>query len=306
MESLFNTGIRPIVDQYLKSESEKIRNYGEYWSASSAGYCLRLNILKRLKVPCVPEIQEDLPRTTRVFESGKIFHEWAQRITKNAGLSIAQELELQDKDLMVRGHIDDLVLITTSSAFDPPENAPMAQVPYEGESRLVLYDYKTANSQSFNYKRDEIGHYHKMQLGTYMYMLRKDGGNSLYGDNVEAQNVFVDLLDGTLRPAAITSLSEGRILTISKDDLRMREHQLMWSPDLEKEIVGYWKTLQGYWNAGKLPACTCLNYDGGFMSKRSKKGKVYNPYFYNDTPCSLEWVSQFDEFKEFIKKGESK
>lgn len=34
-----------------------------------------------------------------------------QTITKEAGISVAQELELQDEDLMVRGHIDDLVRI---------------------------------------------------------------------------------------------------------------------------------------------------------------------------------------------------
>src|SRR3546814_4171368 len=72
---------------------------------------MRLNILRRLDVPKVPEITEDALRTQRVFECGHIFHEWAQRITKEAGLSIAQELELQDEDLMVRGHIDDLVLV---------------------------------------------------------------------------------------------------------------------------------------------------------------------------------------------------
>lgn len=90
----------------------------------------------------------------------------------------------------------------------------------------------------------------------------------------------------------IANLTESRIMTISKDDLRIMETQLMWSPQLEKEVVGYWKTLNGYWRERKIPACTCLNHDGGFMGKRSAKGKVYNPYFYDDEPCSMKWVEQ--------------
>jgi len=101
MSSLYDTGIRPAITDYLRKKSEEERDYGEYWSASSAGYCMRLNIMRRLGVPKVPELADDQDRNTRVFESGHIFHEWMQRITKDAGLSIAQELELQDEGLRI-------------------------------------------------------------------------------------------------------------------------------------------------------------------------------------------------------------
>lgn len=95
----------------------------------------------------------------------------------------------------------------------------------------------------------------------------------------------------------IANLDESRICKISKDDLRLHEQQLMWSSELEKEVVSYWKTLNGYWEKKLLPKCTCLDYEGGFMGKRSSKGKVYNDYFYNNEPCSIEWYNRF-------KKGE--
>jgi hypothetical protein len=107
--TLFSSGIRPAIDDYLALEAAKVRDYGDYWSASSAGYCQRKLIFERLGVP--PVTKEGDERKTRVFEAGHIFHEWIQRITKEAGLSIIQELELQDEELMVRGHIDDLVLV---------------------------------------------------------------------------------------------------------------------------------------------------------------------------------------------------
>lgn len=253
--SLYDTGIRPLIDDYLALEQAKVRDYGDFWSASSAGYCMRLNILKRLKLPPVDEIAEDRARTIRVFEAGHIFHEWVQRITKANKISIASEDTLEDLDLMVRGHFDDLIQVEQNLDNKVEQNFVQ---------NFVLYDYKTANSQSFNYKRPEIGHYHKMQLGTYLYMLNKSG--------------------------QYPKVSEGRILTISKDDLRMREQQLIYTPAVEKEIVGYWRTLNGYWSKQMLPKCTCLDHDGGFMGKRSKKGKIYNDYFFNDKPCSLEWI----------------
>ena len=269
--SLHETGIRPLIDEYLKKKEAEERDYGEYWSASSAGYCMRLNILKRLKIPPVPEIAEDRARTIRVFEAGHIFHEWIQRITKDAGISIAQEVELQDEDLMVRGHFDDLVLVG-GPIVNEDGTAGME------ERNLILYDYKTQNSQAFNYKRPEMGHSHKMQLGTYMYMLRKYTG----------KDITTDI------PMNLETLTEARILKISKDDLRLHEEQMFWTPDLEKEVVGYWNTLNGYWKRKVLPRCTCKEYEG-FMGKRSSKGKIYNDYFLNDEPCSGEYIKMHSE-----------
>lgn len=276
MSDLFNTGVRPHIDAYLKERSERVRDYGDYWSASSAGYCMRLNIMRRLGVPKVPEL-EDNATQTRIFESGKIFHEWLQRITKDAGLSIASEVELQDEDLMVRGHFDDLVLIR----FDENGETPVRVGAEQRAQHLILYDYKTAHSASFNYKkkRTEMGHYHRMQLGTYMYEIRK----------LQSEPVKPEWLD------SLPLLEEARILSISKDDLRMHEDQLLWSPQLEKDVVSYWRTLNGYWDAKKMPKCTCLDYDGGFMGRRSSKGKIYCDYYWKDECCSLEWYNKCKE-----------
>jgi hypothetical protein len=235
--TLFNSGVRPIIDNYLLEESKKVRDYGNYWSASSAGYCMRKNIFERLKIPHV-ETEADA-RKQRVFTSGHIFHSWIQELTKKAGVSIAQELELQDEDLMIRGHIDDLV---------------------EVDGKLMLIDYKTQNSRAFSYKRPEMSYFHKMQLGTYLLMLRK-------GDYPE--------------------LEEARIIKISKDDLRMSEEQLLWTPELEAEVTGYWKTLNKYWVERKLPPCTCADHEGGFMANEK-----WNPYYYNGKSCSLDWYKK--------------
>lgn len=275
-DSLFDTGIRPAVDDFLLSKAAEKRDYGEYWSASSAGYCMRRVIFDRLRVP---EVKENA-RKQRVFEVGHIFHEWMQRITKEAGLSIAQELELQDEGLMVRGHIDDLVLVKTE--FEPMSGDGEDEAIVD--SHLVLYDYKTQNSRAFSYQKGQpIGYYHKMQLGTYMYMLRRgsvgiepNGHTTGYnnGQRTGEPNFF-----------AYPQLVEARILKISKDDLRMTEQQLMWSLELESDVAKYWGILNGHWEGKTLPKCTCADHDGGFLAR-----EAYNPYFFEGEPCSIAWA----------------
>lgn len=253
IDSLFKTGIRPIVDQHLLEKSQEVRDYGPYWSASSAGYCMRKLIFERLGVPTT---QGADPRKQRVFSAGHIFHEWLQGLTRNAMVSIAQEVELVDDDIMAKGHFDDLVRI---------------------DGKLILYDYKTQNSRAFSWERingGEMSHYHRYQLATYMYMLRK-------------MKVLVTEDDDGHPMFNVENLSDGRILKISKDDLRLSEQVLTWSPQLEKEVVGYWQTLNGYWKAQKLPKCTCADYEHGFMAREK-----YNPYFYDGEPCSEVWFKE--------------
>lgn len=243
MGSLYESGVRKLVDDYLLTESKKVRDYGDYWSASSAGYCMRKNIFERLKVPHV-ETESDA-RKQRIFTSGHIFHSWIQGLTKDAGVSVSQEAELIDDKIKVKGHYDDLI---------------------QTEGGLVLVDYKTVNSQAFKYKKDEPSHYHTMQLGTYLYMLRKE----------------------------FKGLKEARIVLISKDDLRMKEQPLSYTPDLEKKVYEYWATLNGYWKDKKIPKCTCADYE---VNSKTGKGFMtdprYNPYFYDGEPCSLKWFKEW-------------
>lgn len=252
--SLYETGVRPIIDAYLLEESKKVRDYGEYFSASSAGYCMRKVIFEKLGVPKIE--QDGDARKQRVFSAGHVFHSWIQELTKKAGVSIAQEVELQDEELKIRGHFDDLLLI---------------------DGNLILVDYKTVNSRSFMWakkKGNAMSHYHRLQLGTYMYMLRMTPDEKLPKKVYEANRLY-------------TRVSESRILKIEKENLMMMEQQLMWTPDLERDVVQYWRTLNGYWKNKKLPKCTCLDFEGGFMAK-----EAYNGYFYNEEPCSIEYFNK--------------
>ena len=240
MENLYETGVRPAIDNFLVEEAKKVRDYGQFWSASSAGYCMRKVIFDRLGVD---PVKEDA-RKQKVFTVGHIFHSWIQDITKGAGVSVGQELELLDKKFKIKGHIDDLI---------------------KTENGIILYDYKTQHSRAFSYKKPGMSHYHRMQLGTYMMMLR----------------------DGDY-----PTLDEARILKISKDDLRMNEEVLYWDDRLENDVRNYWSTINNFLQDKKMPPCTCAEHEGGFMAK-----ETYNPYYFNGEPCSPDWYKLWKERK---------
>jgi hypothetical protein len=257
MNDLYDSGIRPELDKYFLSLAEKVRDYGDYWSASSAGYCQRKVLFERLKVPYVPKEDVDESRRQRVFAVGHLFHEFYQNLTKELGLSVIQEAELQDEDLMVRGHIDDLVM---------------------KNGHLILYDYKTVNSQQFKYRKDKISYYHRMQLGTYLYMLRRKTDFGAVDPNLpKVQPLFKDL-------------SEARIMNISKDDHRQAEMAVIWNDMLENDVKNYWKELNKHWEKKTFPECTCDEEENGFMAKEK-----WNPYFYEDEPCSMDWYNKCKE-----------
>lgn len=94
-----------------------------------------------------------------------------------------------------------------------------------------------------------------------------------------------DLTDEQLQ--MIIDLTDSRVLSLSKDDLRMSEKQLFWNPELEKEVVDYWTELNDWWDRKKIPPCTCADHEGGFMARED-----YNPFFYAGEPCSLKWYEE--------------
>jgi hypothetical protein len=235
MSSLFSTGVRPIIDEFLLVEAAKTRDYGSYWSASSAGYCMRKVIFERLGVPHV--VQEDAARKQRVFTAGHIFHNWVQELARNAGVSVAQEIELQDEDLMVRGHFDDLVVIGGNP---------------------ILYDYKTRNSRNFSFAKTP-SYFHRLQLGTYMLIIRR----------LQAEEVKPTWLD------SLPLLEESRTLNIEKDTLRQAEMQYLWDAELEADVLAYWNELNHWWKVKKLPPCTCADHENGFMAREKWNNYFY-------------------------------
>ena len=142
--------LKHLIHEQLLKEDDGV--YPDYWRGSSAGYCMRYNIFKRLHVPEVPEVVEGQSQRQGTLRIGHQVHALMQSLTKNAGLSVEQEAELKSKEWDMVGHFDDLIKFPN------------------GE--LVLYDYKTVHSQALKYP-PELKNTHRMQVGSYLYLLRE-------------------------------------------------------------------------------------------------------------------------------------
>ncbi len=251
----------PTLKQILHAQlvAEDDHDYPDYWRISSAGYCMRYNIFKRLHVPAVPEIVDGESQKLGTFGIGHAVHGMVQSLTKNAGISVAQEQEVTAPEWDAVGHFDDLIRFSTGD--------------------LVLYDYKTVHSKALNYPA-ELKKTHRMQVGTYMYLLREE----------------------------YPTLTLARIMEISKDDFLIREIGLQWSDELKADIEAYWTELNDWWEiyhkTGKLPPCTCEERVGSWFSTRNKYGKVWHDFFYEGTPCSQKWFDMWKEKQDKEVKNE--
>ena len=133
-----------IIDAYIAEKRDKEERGNDKFRVSSAGMCRLARYWKRQG-----KAETDPPdvRTLRVFEVGKIHHEWVQGILREKGLLIACEETLEDKDR--RGHLDAIV---------------KAEKP-------ILYDLKSCHSGKFSYlEKGEVDAHRAHQIVTYALM----------------------------------------------------------------------------------------------------------------------------------------
>ncbi len=197
-----------IAKQIDEERKIKIRD-NNYWHGSDMGLCPRKRFYKRLGI----DGKDFDERTLRVFKCGDIFHEWLQDLLNKQNVLVGYEETLKDDKLNYKGHYDALIRIG---------------------DRLILYDFKTVNSMAFTYyNKQGFPKYHKSQLMSYVYFLRKQ---------------------------KYPQLEEGRMFYISKDDLRTVEVPVWYNKEWEKKIEAELTLLNEYWKKGELPPRIVKDY----------------------------------------------
>ena len=249
-----------VINEYIRTKDNFRDN--SFWHGSDMGMCARKRTYKRQGIK--DSGFDD--RTLRVFECGHIFHEWLQKLLNKQGVLLSCEELLKDTDLNYSGHYDALVKIG---------------------DRLILYDFKTVNSMAFAYYlKSGFPEYHKMQLASYCYFLRRQFPN----------------------------LEEMRMFYISKDDLRVEERPVWYTRELEDKVVKELNTLNKFWALGELPpritkdyhslscpnAWQCAKKVGLARKDGSYRYKPFCPYFehcWKKEPAPVN-----DKVEIFIKK----
>lgn len=207
-----------LINDHIKSKEKK---EFDSWRASQIGRCPRSHFYKRLGIESV---KEQTDRLGRVFSVGDIFHEWIQDL-----------VTADDQPEGISGpHGTIYRPLVEHEMFDKElDLGGRCDIILRDDNtgKTILFDIKTVHSNKFTHIADEESpdwHY-QMQLAAYMTLMKRAG----------------------------TPVDEGRILYVSKDDLRTLELTYHLTPEKEKAVLDEVGLLNKHWKDKTLPDCTC-------------------------------------------------
>jgi len=215
--------VEEIIDRHVERLHED-REPDGYWHPSSLSNCLRQAVYE-LRGTEITNPRD--ARSRRILRVGHMFHQFVQDAIASdpAVVEFYPEIKLHSERLRVIGSSDGL--------------QSLARIVEDGYEVWEVVEFKTINSLSFRYK-DLPKPAHKIQAATYMKLLREDGGTVLG----ESPKVIPPLGD---------KLTRARLVYLSKDDLKLEEHVVLWTPAKDEEILSRIAVLEEHRVAGTLP-----------------------------------------------------
>jgi len=190
------------------------------WHPSSISTCLRQALYAFRGVP----VSDPSPlRNRRVLRVGHLLHEFVQAAIA-ADPTVATfyaEVKIKSDTLNVTGSTDGLL------EYD--------------DGTWELLEFKTISSRGFDYG-DLPKAEHVLQIVPYMKVLREEGGQA-------TDRGYAPV---TIPPLA-HKLRQARIIYVSKDDLRIGEHIVFYTPGKDAELMERLTTLDHHQAAGTLP-----------------------------------------------------
>jgi hypothetical protein len=207
------------LDRYVESLHEP-REPDNFWHPSSISTCLRQALYAFRGIPVSDPTP---PRNKRVLRVGHLLHEFVQAAIA-ADPTVATfyaEVKITSDTLVVTGSTDGLL------EYD--------------DGTWELLEFKSISSRGFDYgdlpKAD-----HVRQIVPYMKVLREEGGKAI--DRGYAPVTIPPLGD---------KLHQARIIYVSKDDLRIGEHIVFYTPGKDAELMERLTELTQHQAAGTLP-----------------------------------------------------
>lgn len=212
------TPITDALSTYIKDNASIRKPDGKYHPSGLFG-CDRKTIYEVLGTPKT-DTRDD--RSFRILEMGQIVHDFVQKAILTQYDEAYDEIKLSIPDLNIVGSADLIVRV--------------------GDEWEVV-ELKTINSRAFQYG-DTPKVEHVMQLQTYMYAIRSNGF-TVAGVGPTEDVVF--------DAAPFKDLTKGRLVYISKDDMKMAEYTIEYSEELARSIVDKVAKLDYHLKSNTLP-----------------------------------------------------
>lgn len=238
--------IPKLMYQWVKDKPQKVI---DHISPSALGGCMRSHYYQ---IKHVPYTTPPNPGAQLNFQVGFLWETIVEEALKHSGVEYKAQLELEDKELNVKGTLDFIIKV--------------------GDDEWEVLDIKTESVYSERYRKSQKLDYlqaserYVIQVGTYMLLLRRKGYNvnrarlvSIVKDNGMVKEYFVPY----------TQELEDKVLArINKLNQHLKDGTI---PECECE--GW---MVGYCNYGDVDSLT-----------ENKKGKTVN-----STCCSTKLIKE--------------
>jgi hypothetical protein len=218
--------VEEIIDRHVERLHEE-REPDGYWHPSSMSNCLRQAVYEFRGTEATNPRDA---RSRRVLRVGHMFHEFVQTAIASdpAVTAFFPEIKVRSERFRITGSGDGL--------------RALARLKEDGEEVWELLELKSINSMAFRFK-DLPKANHVVQVSIYMKILREEGGQIV--------NEQGEIL-GTIPPLG-EGLKRARLVYLSKDDLRVEEHTVLWTPAKDDEIIDRLAQLEEHQVRGSLP-----------------------------------------------------
>ena len=258
--------------------------------ASSLGYCLRRQLLERAGVPVPPGGGD---RGLRTLWLGDLIHGGFQRMMRDSGLLIAEELTLEDPDTDMTGHVD-MVWGGKVADLDPDL--------HERVSTFTL-DFISAFRDEL---RDRYGDWFPITLAE-LKSAAQYGAEKAYTDGPSFHHVIqagwyrgaAEKYPGNLPDVVIEGgggIQRFQLVMIAKNDLKMPVFDIL--PSHAQRAMERAEELTALWDdeEARLPPCTCgidLSWEPRYCRYRDPNSPDRNP------ACCGDHLT--DEYQELRK-----
>lgn len=174
-----------LVEKQKKNQRPKVENF----YPSSVGVCSRAIVYSMIGYP--KKIPDE--RALLIFENGHSFHNRMEKIFRDAGVLIADELPIKNAELKISGRSDAIIRDPEYVAKDGESTITLlgfnGEALYEGvRDAVIIVELKSINDNGFSNRLSKPKPEHVRQLQLYMHLTGLKRGILLY-ENKNNQNL---------------------------------------------------------------------------------------------------------------------